>query len=382
MENVIIFTDERTNTLRYMKQKITFRQWVSVFFGGIWQFICNIFSRKNKTPFWRVIWATITVCILAVTCMLGYSFYNNFFGKRRSYRAYYSTEKLGPDYSFYRNGKGKSYIFKKEDGKKILKGLDWVARSEDGDSLVVFAKDGKRGFFNRYTGTIDIPAKYDAAWCFNDGVAGVCDGDSVFFIDHTGHPINAHKYKREIGRNYAYNGQYSIYSENGKVGLINRSGDIAVEAIYDNIIPMSNKMWNLEKDGLVGTVNLSGVMVLPCEYKGVFIHPEGGMVIMMADNSKKRTDYDGNIIDEFVYDSVDTLEYYSDEFDESGNRILKAAKLGYYTCNYHHGLMDQNGNPLTPPIYTAISAISPTLYSCQIGNGEYLMLNEKGVPVN
>lgn len=39
-----------------MKKKISLKMWLSVFFGGIWQFIRNIFSWKNKTPFWRVIW--------------------------------------------------------------------------------------------------------------------------------------------------------------------------------------------------------------------------------------------------------------------------------------------------------------------------------------
>lgn len=57
--------------------------WLSVFFGGIWQFVCNIFSWKNKTPFWRVIWAIITVGIVAFTCMLGYhlAYYINEFDK-------------------------------------------------------------------------------------------------------------------------------------------------------------------------------------------------------------------------------------------------------------------------------------------------------------
>lgn len=69
-----------------MKNKITFGMWLSVFFGGIWQFIRNIFSWKNKTPFWRVIWATITVCVVSVTCMLGYAFYDEFM-RHKSYRS-------------------------------------------------------------------------------------------------------------------------------------------------------------------------------------------------------------------------------------------------------------------------------------------------------
>lgn len=94
-----------------MKKKISLRMWLSVFFGGISQFTCNIFSWKNKTPFWRVIWATITVCIVAFT---SYAFYDEFV-RRNGYR--YSWEdrcdsNLSPYFKYRNNGhnEGKSYI--------------------------------------------------------------------------------------------------------------------------------------------------------------------------------------------------------------------------------------------------------------------------------
>lgn len=70
-----------------MKKNISFKMWLSVFFGGIWQFIRNIFSWKNKTPFWRVIWITNAVCIIAVISMFVIAFH------KESHRNYhYSTE--------------------------------------------------------------------------------------------------------------------------------------------------------------------------------------------------------------------------------------------------------------------------------------------------
>ncbi|MDE6811570.1 MAG: hypothetical protein K2J15_04390, partial [Muribaculaceae bacterium] len=138
--------------------------WLYVFFGGIRQFIRNIFSWKNKTPFRRVIRAIITICILAFTCMLGYAFYDEFYGRSHRYCGYYATTNLGTDFYFCNDGPGKSYLADRETKKKIHKGLDWIACPEDGDSLVVFAKDGKRGFLSRHTANIIIPAKYDAAW--------------------------------------------------------------------------------------------------------------------------------------------------------------------------------------------------------------------------
>lgn len=366
-----------------MKSDITFKTWICVFLGGIWQFVRNIFSWKNKTPFWRVIWAMITVCVLVFTVMLSYAFYDEFYVRKHRYMVRYERTDLGENFYFYNKGKGDCYITEKKTGKKIHEGLDWIASSFDGDSLVVFAKDGKRGFLSRCSGNIVIPAKYDAAWCFNDGVAGVCVDDSVFFIDHSDRPIYARKFARIPNRNYTYHGNLFAFMENDKQGLVDRSGNTVIPAIYDDIIPMANKMWNVKLNDKVGTVNAEGKLIIPCEYNGVFIYPKGGIVVMSEDNSKKKMDYNGIVTDSFVYDYTYTLDYCSDDLDEDGARIQRPSKLFTYSCNGHYGLIDKKGHPVTPPIYSSISAYSADLFECQIDNGgEYVMLNEKGEKVN
>lgn len=366
-----------------MKKQISFKMWLSVFFGGIWQFISNIFSWKNKTPFWRVIWCVITLCIVAFTGMLGYAFYDEFYGRSHRYHDYYSSSDLGSNFYFYNDGPGKSYIADKGSKKKIHKGLDWIARPEDGDSLVVFAKDGKRGYLSRHTANIVIPAKYDAAWCFNDGVAGVCEGDSVFFIDHAGKPIYNRKFKREKGHNYTYHGNYFVNQIGEKFGLVDRQGNDATPIIYEDLFAMANNMWVMKYNGKMGAINDKGVIIVPNDYAGVEIYPEGGIVVMSTDNSKKRLDYDGNVTDDFVYDYTYTMEYYSDNLDKEGNRIRKPANVWYYSSNGHYGLIDKDGKPVTAPIYTSIEAFSEDLFECQIdGGGERLLINSKGQKVN
>lgn len=134
-------------TTRAMKKKISIRMWLTVFFGGIWQFIRNIFSRKNKTPFWRVIWAAITVCIVAVTSMIGYAFYDEFYGRKHRYAHYYDSV-ISPKYKFHNNGRNQasSYIYDAKTKKKVMKGIDWIAVPENGDSLMVVSwhHGGKR----------------------------------------------------------------------------------------------------------------------------------------------------------------------------------------------------------------------------------------------
>lgn len=366
-----------------MDKKITFSTWLSVFFGGICQFIRHIFSWKNKTPFWRVIWATITVCILAFTSMLGYAFYDEFYGRNHRYSEYYLSTDLSPNFYFYNDGPGKSYIADCETKKKIHKGLDWIARPEDGDSLVVFAKDGKRGFLSRNTANIIIPAKYEAAWCFNDGVAGVCEGDSVYFIDHSGKPIYKRKFKREKDHNYTYHGNYFVNQIGDKFGLVDRQGNETTPVIYDDLVAMANNMWVMKNNGKRGAINDKGVIVVPNEYTAVEIYPEGGIVTMSEDNSKKRLDYNGNLTDNFVYDYTYTLEYLSNDLDKEGSRIRKPANLWCYSCNGHYGLIDVTGRPITAPLYNSIEAFSADLFECQIDDGgERLIINSKGQKVN
>lgn len=96
-----------------MKKNISFKMWITVFLGGIWQFIRNIFSWKNKTPFWRVIWATITVCVVAVTAMLATAWYKEFVRNGYRYSPEYCDGYVSPKYKYHNNGRNQasSYIY-------------------------------------------------------------------------------------------------------------------------------------------------------------------------------------------------------------------------------------------------------------------------------
>lgn len=70
-----------------MNKQITFKMWLSIFFGDIWQVIrksfATILSWKNKTTFWRVIWASLTICVVFFTSGFRYIFYREMKGKLR-----------------------------------------------------------------------------------------------------------------------------------------------------------------------------------------------------------------------------------------------------------------------------------------------------------
>lgn len=371
-----------------MDNKISFKTWVTVFFGGIWQFIRNIFSWKNKTPFWRVIWATITVCIVAFTCMLGYAFYDEFV-RRSSYSNSWEDRydsSLSPNFKYRNNGhnEGKSYIYDSRTKKKVINDIDWIAVPEDGDSLLIVAKDGKRGFVNRYTAETVIPFKYDAAWSFTDGVAGVCEGDSVYFITHSGNPIHGKKFARQRGYDrYVYHGNYAAIPLNGKYGLIDRTGKWALQPEHEDIHIGARNMWYVRDNNKWGVIGTDGQFAIPMEFENVWIHTDNGITIAKADHSQSRYDYDGTLLDEFVFDEVYNLAYYINEFDDEGNQKQAVDNMLKYSAGNYYGLMTKTGFPVTAPLYSDIEVVTPGVYQCHIPEtAECIMVNSKGVKIN
>lgn len=66
-----------------MKRIVSFKEFMTVVGLGIWQVLCFIgraFNYKNKTPFWRVVWGTITFCVVIFTCILSFEFYKHEIG--------------------------------------------------------------------------------------------------------------------------------------------------------------------------------------------------------------------------------------------------------------------------------------------------------------
>lgn len=372
-----------------MKKKISLKMWLSVFLGGIWQFIRNIFSWKNKTPFWRVIWATITVCILAFTSMLGYAFYDEFVrrsGYRYSWEDRYDSN-ISPKFKYRNNGhnEGKSYIYDSRTKDKVIKCIDWIAVPEDGDSLIIVAKDGKRGFVNRYTAETVIPFKYDAAWSFTDGVAGVCEGDSVYFIDHSGKPIHNKKFARQRGYDrYVYHGKYAAIPVNGKYGLLDKDGKWAFPPEHEDIHIGARNMWYAMDNNKWGVIGTAGQFVIPMEYKNVWIHTDNGITVAEADNAQSRYDYDGTLLDKFVFDETYHLAYYINEFDKEGNQKQAVDEnMLKYSANNFYGLMTKNGVPVTAPLYSDIEVVTPGVYQCHIPETyECIMVNSKGDKIN
>ena len=164
---------------------------------------------------------------------------------------------IGKDYRFYENG-GHSYIREIRTNQKVLKDISWIAGARDyEDSLLCFAKGGFRGFFNKKTGQVDIPAdRYRKAWLFSEGLAAVMEQDSsMVFIDTSGKKIIEPKVRfssRAEGHSFLFNKGYcALVGPEGSWGLLDHSGNWAVKPQFDDILPAGNGFWIVEKDGMM-----------------------------------------------------------------------------------------------------------------------------------
>lgn len=370
-------------TFKTMKKKISLTLWLSVLLGGIWQCIKNIFSWKNKTPFWRVVWATITVCLVALTCGVGYEIYKEY---QREYR-WVQSEPISYNLRFTRPEYSRSpgWIANKSTNEVITKNVDWVKVSADEDSLAVFSSKGKRGYLNRYSGKIAIQPQYDKAWIFSSGVAGVVKDNKVFFIDHSGKPINDKSFVYNPRNNYVYHGNYCIMNDgNDMLGLIDRAGNWAIEPTYDWICHAPHNYWKMRKgyseDGLwyaytdkAELVNELGVMQLD-------VAEDIGVIYTLPNHLKMVIDFDGNRVEKFLCRDIEAMYYDTDQRDTANNFIpAKCTLYRYRMDDGYEGLCNENGDIVTEPLYWNVQPISKDLYHCTYRETNVgVIINSKG----
>jgi len=370
-----------------MSQKITFKEWLANFFKGIWQALCWVgraFNPKNKTPFWRVVWAVITICVVTVTGMLAHSYYK--YECRHNYH-YCEMQRISANLAFVKENDAKTGIIKNfHTGQVIAKDIQWIALPTDEDSLIVFSRKDKRGYLNRFSGEVTIPAQYPKAWVFSSGVAAVAEGDSVYFIDHSGNPINRSKFRFDPKtRGYVYYGDYCAMAiPGGKMGLVDKSGNWAVEPSYDWICAEANNFWRTRKGGsetgLWYALNDKAEVITETGYSDITITEDLGIVATLPNHLQVAYGFDGTKSDRFLCRDLEKMYYDKDEWDDDGNKIIDATTLmRYRMSDGYEGLCTIVGNIITEPIYWEVTPITKDTYLCKFKYASAgVIINSKG----
>ena len=371
-----------------MSNKITFKNWLANLGKGLWQAICWVgrcLNPKYKTPFWRIIWSVLTICIVVATCIITHVWYQM---EREELHRFGHKQRISNQLTFVkpRYSTKPGIIQNFITGEVIAKDIDWIALPADEDSLIVYSKDDKRGYINRFSGEIAIPAKYSKAWVFSGGVAAVAEGDSVYFIDHSGKAVNNKKFAyNPKNHGYVFHGDYCAMAvDDGLMGLIDRNGNWAVEPKYQWIISEANNFWRAREGdsqtGLWYALNDRAELVTEIGYPDITISEDFGIIATLPNHLQVSYGFDGTKSDKFLCRDLEKMYYDKDEWDEEGNKIIDATTLmRYRMSDGYEGLCTVDGDIITEPIYWEIAPITKDTYLCKYKDASAgVIVNSKG----
>lgn len=342
--------------------------WLSVFFGGIWQFMRNLFSWKNKGKVGKFVGISFGLLALFLCGMISYLVYEDIKRENR----WIPYEDVSNRIQFFRKGYNNEpgWIATGLSREKLIENVDWVAVPENEDSLAIFSQNGKRGYFNRYTGKIAISPKYEAAWMFSDGIAAVAENDSISFINDRGEPVISKKFQRDYSLNHIFHGDYCLMGDGlGMVGLIDKKGNWAVSPQYDEILPAPHNYWKMSKisdrSEYWYAYTDKAELVNPDGVKGLEIIEDLGVIYTLPNHLKMVVDFDGNRQEKFLCQEIEPMHYVTDKRDKEGEYIKERTTLYRYTMSDgYEGLCKENGEIVTEPKYWLIKAIGKDLYHC------------------
>ena len=377
-----------------MKKNISSRLFFAVIGRGIKQaavWVAKLFGYKEGTTFGKIVWRVFalsaSLVMLYIAVLMTYVFvdevgYKIDDMKRKSstYCHRYNNYYVSP-YVIYHDGPEGGYLYDTRKGVRTLTGINWVCKSPDRDSLEVFASQGKRGYFNRFTGELVVPAQYDKVWVFSEDVACVFKDGKLAFIDHNGNPCfdRTFPYTERIDSYCFHNGLCAVMDDNEFIGLINKQGEWVLNPEYYYLYYDNDGFWRVEDlDGEEGLFDTNGEVLLALAFYDITIDSQNKLISAISpDKVDMIFDFDGNIVNACNYLGVMRLKYESDELDTDGCFKQAVAHLMVYYTSGSYGLIDYDGNLITEPEYYDITAIAADRYLCEGPLGS-VILDDKG----
>lgn len=151
----------------------------------------------------------------------------------------------------------------------------------EGDTIGIFQKNDKFGYYHTKRKEIVIPAEYEYARRFSEGLASVMKGGRVGFINLKGETV--------IGFNYPY-------EEDERV-------NVPEKAVFCyGYCTMPND------EGKYGVIDKTGKWVISPEHEGVTVCKDYA-VIKVKDGFDIQMDYSGRILNRYLFDGVALLWY-------------------------------------------------------------------------
>lgn len=145
--------------------------------------------------------------------------------------------------------------------------LGSITFAQDDAKLKPIRVDYKYGYgYDANGGILTIPAKYDDALYFEEGLAPVKVGDKWGFINEQGVTVIPFKYDYA---NIFENGYATVGKTGGTdylYGLINKAGVLVIPMKYNGIGDVSEGLISVIVGNKLGFINIKGVQVIPLKF--------------------------------------------------------------------------------------------------------------------
>lgn len=376
------------------------------------EWFLGLFGFKRDGKFAKCVWglfsvsAALIMAIIAANIVYGagsdvYEWYGYHFHSCED-TSCYENYQVYRDIYCHRQDNGKGYIYSARTHKKLVRPVDEIVCPMEKDSLVGYYTGKKWGYFSKYTCKVIIEPKYDYAWKFSDGLAGVVEDGFVKFIDGTGTTVIDRKITFNPERGYVFkNGYCLVDSDDGELhGLMDRTGKMALPMEYNSIEAGEiTDVWIVRKGREMGVFDKELKPIVPLMECYISINEEPiqkTIDVNMPDHTMRKYDIQGKLINDFFVTKVNMLEYEMDEIrsrtithDEYGETMSEprmetyhpksTARLRSYVAALgFEGLMTADGLIVTMPKYAYIEAMGYDTYLCSTINGDKAIVNGKG----
>lgn len=386
-----------------------------LFFSVLWKGICQaiewllgLLGYKREGKVVKFIWRSfamsatvlLTIFIVVFLMAIANTIYDKYYKEVYCYNPdCRHAEYLGKNIYYHNLDDGKGYVFNSLTKEKTVKNIVWLSTPVGDDSLACFNDGKKRGYLNMKTGQVVIPARYNHAWIFSEGLASVEENGSIKFIDGTGKTVidNVTDYRPQMDA-LLFHGGYCVVDQDGPElsFLIDKRGMALLPQEYNSIVYNETYgLWQVQRGDEQGVYDANLNPIIPLTKCDLFIG-DGTIDLTLADHTMRKYDLNGMLIDDFYYGNIKTLEYETDEIayrkiieydddykptsetNEPYHPQAIARLRAYGAGGGYEGLMTADGHRVTMPIYQGIEAIGPDLYACTVTNGDILVVNGKG----
>ncbi len=200
-------------------------------------------------------------------------------------------------------------------------------------------------------GDIAIPARFEMAEQFLDGLARVMIGDKYGLIDKTGTAVIPAIYD-DISYGYSGNFKGGIISVclNDKWGFIDRAGNMVIPAKYDALHDFVEGMAAAQVGDKWGFIDASGKMVIPARFDEVFQF-EDDYCVVRNEFSYGFIDKSGKVVVPIEYNDVGVIR-------EGYCSVCVDDKWGY---------VDTTGKMTVQPVYDETLFFSEGLAPVRVG---------------